>query len=383
MTKHKLLSLLAILCLSQGCVSMMEREFDQHSKQLICKTYAIPDTLRDIRKPGIKVTYFGTSTLLFDDGKEALLIDGFFSRPGLRDLIFSDIQQVSDTQIEQILRSAGVSDLKAVVAVHSHHDHAMDSSCIARSQSAALIGSQTTHQICCGMKCNVTPINRLPGQGKTTFSEPFDQFKVTLIKSKHGHLPWPVNNLLGLHDNRVGNTSVLMPAHFTKLKEGGSYSVLIEHHQGFGNILVHATAGHDDDVLSQTLKGTPIDWLFLGVGRLDDEDAGAYLDEMINRLTPRHVVPIHWDDFTRNANKGTLYPPKRLFGDFEKEIGLLATRISKVNQQHNKDIKMYLMNYLDKLLVNKVTQKNTEFEHDSVDAVSHAHTQQCMKRLSP
>ena len=32
---------------------------------------------------GLTVTFVGVSTLLLDDGESALLVDGFFSRPGL------------------------------------------------------------------------------------------------------------------------------------------------------------------------------------------------------------------------------------------------------------------------------------------------------------
>ena len=38
---------------------------------------------------GVKVTWLGVTTLLFDDDETQILIDGFFSRPSIFDLILS------------------------------------------------------------------------------------------------------------------------------------------------------------------------------------------------------------------------------------------------------------------------------------------------------
>src|SRR5262245_60869304 len=43
--------------------------------------------------PGeVKVTFLGTTTLLFDDGETQLMIDGFFSRPPMAKVALSPIE---------------------------------------------------------------------------------------------------------------------------------------------------------------------------------------------------------------------------------------------------------------------------------------------------
>jgi hypothetical protein len=42
--------------------------------------------------PGLRVTFFGVATLLFDDGETALLTAGFFTRPDASHLLFKPLQ---------------------------------------------------------------------------------------------------------------------------------------------------------------------------------------------------------------------------------------------------------------------------------------------------
>jgi hypothetical protein len=42
------------------------------------ESYFAEEKLDSMQKNAIKVTFFGTSTLLFDDGENQIIIDGFF-----------------------------------------------------------------------------------------------------------------------------------------------------------------------------------------------------------------------------------------------------------------------------------------------------------------
>ena len=44
---------------------------------------------------GLNVRFFGVSTLLFDNGEEQILIDGFFSRPSLWQVLSSKVSSNS------------------------------------------------------------------------------------------------------------------------------------------------------------------------------------------------------------------------------------------------------------------------------------------------
>ncbi len=61
----------------------------------------------DIGNPatgGIKVSFFGTSTLLIDDGETQLLIDGFISRPSIIQVLTSKLSTDEKTADEMIAR---------------------------------------------------------------------------------------------------------------------------------------------------------------------------------------------------------------------------------------------------------------------------------------
>ncbi len=77
--------------------------------------------------PGaVTVRFTGTSTLLFSDGDTQWMVDGWFSRPGPLQLLLGDIAPDLEA-IERGLANNDIEQLAAVIPVHSHYDHAMDS----------------------------------------------------------------------------------------------------------------------------------------------------------------------------------------------------------------------------------------------------------------
>src|SRR5438128_10165802 len=74
----------------------------------------------------LTVTWAGVATLLVDDGHSALMTDGFFTRPGLLAVGTRKIAP-SLPRIDGCLARLGVERLEAVLPVHTHFDHAMDS----------------------------------------------------------------------------------------------------------------------------------------------------------------------------------------------------------------------------------------------------------------
>ncbi len=74
----------------------------------------------------LTVTWAGVTTLLIDDGTSAVMTDGFFSRPGLLEVVLRHLSP-SAPRIDGCLSRLGVDRLEAVLPVHTHFDHAMDS----------------------------------------------------------------------------------------------------------------------------------------------------------------------------------------------------------------------------------------------------------------
>ena len=78
----------------------------------------------------MKVTFFGTTTLLFDDGKDQIFFDAHMTRPSLMKYIFGSCP-TDRAVVDEKLRLHQVERLKAIFVSHSHHDHVMDAPYIA------------------------------------------------------------------------------------------------------------------------------------------------------------------------------------------------------------------------------------------------------------
>ena len=88
------------------------------------------------------VTFLGVSTLLFDDGEHALLADGFFSRPSLLRVGLRTLAP-DEARIDAALGRLDLDGrLRAVLPVHTHFDHVMDSAVVARRTGAVLVGGR-------------------------------------------------------------------------------------------------------------------------------------------------------------------------------------------------------------------------------------------------
>jgi phosphoribosyl 1,2-cyclic phosphate phosphodiesterase len=70
----------------------------------------------------MKVTYLGTTMLLFDDGKDQVLFDCHVTRPSMKVCMTSRLSTDTITA-ERVLSQFGFDRLRAIFISHSHHDH--------------------------------------------------------------------------------------------------------------------------------------------------------------------------------------------------------------------------------------------------------------------
>jgi len=259
--------------------------------------------------PGaVQVTFLGVSTVLLSDGETALLTDGFFSRPGLWDTLVGRVAPDPDA-IDRGLALGGIDRVAAVLVVHSHYDHAMDAPEVARRTGAVLVGSESTRNVARGVgfdEARFRPVRD---------GEPmaFGRFRVTMIRSQH----FP-------HGQAMGEIAqpLVPPASATDYREGGSWSVLVEHPAG--TLLVQGSAGWEPGALA----GRRADAVLLGVGLLASRDRAyreGYWREVVEATGARRVVPIHWDDFTRPLGE-PLVPFPRLLDDLDATMAYLRER---------------------------------------------------------
>lgn len=362
--------LLLVLCTS--CSLFKDQQFSTKESALM-KKYQASEVLDNLEKSQVKVTFYGTSSLLIADQEEALLIDGFFSRPEFPNFMFSRLAQRDINEIKSIIDSSLVSEqkdkpnkkLRNVVAMHSHHDHAMDSPCIANAYAANLIGSQSSINIHCEREPvkhsyivpelkPANPLYRVPLPASVT-----NKFGVTMLLSQHGDYHCsPASWFLGI--GKKIKHPLQMPKYIAKLKEGQSYSALVEHPHSGLRMLIHGSPGFEDGVIHRATLNNPVDWLFLSIGglaRIEENDAGfaeEYFKQTIDASGAKYVVPIHWDDFTQPVSD-TLFPPKQIFGNFVAEMELLTNYLSKSSVYSDK--KLILLNFNEQVTLPAKSQQ--------------------------
>ena len=236
-------------------------------------------------EPGqdLTVTWFGVTTLLIDDGVTQILIDGYFSRPSLLDIALERRIEPDLVAIEGMLNRFEINRLKAVIPVHSHFDHVLDSAEVAKQTGAQLMGSATTAQIAAGSNLATHQVSVI--ETKTVY--PVGAFEVTFYPSQHA--PLATNSAI----SGTVAAPLTLPAPYTAWKLGKAYSLVITHPNG--RMLIQGSAGFVPNALS----GVKVDAVFLGTGGLPSLSKAhqlAYLDEMVIQRQPKRVYTIHHDD---------------------------------------------------------------------------------------
>jgi L-ascorbate metabolism protein UlaG (beta-lactamase superfamily) len=224
------------------------------------------------------------TTLLIDDGASAVMTDGFFSRPGLATVGLRPLTP-SAPRIDGCLERLGVDTLEAVLPVHTHFDHAMDSAVVAERTGARLVGGASAVHIGRG---HGMPDDRLVA---ATPGEPvrLGAFDVTLIEGHH----CPPDRFPGVID-----APVVPPAKVSVYRCGEAWSTLVHHRPSDRSMLIVGSAGY----LPGALAGQRAEIAYLGVGQLGLQPESylrEYWTETVRTVGARRVVLIHWDDFFR------------------------------------------------------------------------------------
>ena len=290
MKKSFLYTILGIFVFTISILTFL-LNFRPHTPQLE-KYLFYPNS--DYSVGSLNVQYLGNTNILITDGKTSILTDGFFSRPSISNVLWGEFEPDYDV-IEYCLEKAGIHQLNAVIPVHSHFDHAMDSPIVAMKTGAKLIGSESTANIGRGLHFPedqmVIVESGVPLQ--------IGSMKVTLIKGKHW--PYPDEELgLKLLNREIINP-IVPPASAFEYFEGASFTIIVEHADA--SIAIHGSAGYIPNILENYV----VDILFISTAGLETMDK-SYNDNfqthVVDALNPKVIVPIHWDDFFVPLKKG-------------------------------------------------------------------------------
>lgn len=244
----------------------------------------------------VKVTFFGVSTLLFDDGETQILLDGFFSRPSMLAALFTDIE--SDTAlIDQLIASHQMDRVKGIFVTHSHYDHSFDAGYTALKTHATLFGSQSTLNV--GRGSNL-------GEEQLSLFRPNEDiqlgnFTVRVIRSIHS--PGSALKDEGLNIEQP----LRQPASMKAYLEGGSFDFLIKHH---GKIIYVKPS---PNFIEGALDSLRADVVFIGIATITNHPLSwqeKFYEENIRKLKPSTVIPLHWDDFFKPISDHLVMLPR-------------------------------------------------------------------------
>lgn len=308
--RYSLFALLGVLLLGVGALAYL------------LKTHPAIEHTNSANDPAhssVRMLFLGTSSMAWTDGKSTWLVDGFFSRQAIEQVLFTRLKvnkpQVLEVATEMFKRLNMPKALSGIVVAHSHYDHALDAPFLAMQYGGRVVGSESTWQIAKGQDLPALQMETQARQGQVRLGD----FDIRLLESAHA----PTGFTGGFNAKPV-----YLPAHALQFKEGISYSFLVSHpSMGAAPFaLIQPSAGF---VPGQN-KGVTVNTVLLGtggLGKLSDEYMADYWQEMVLNTQAKTVYLIHWDDFTvplmKDGNTQPLKSMPALLDDFPRTLKLL------------------------------------------------------------
>lgn len=259
----------------------------------------------------MRITYLGTTTLLFDDGRDQLLFDCHVTRPSMAQYLFGRL--ATDRAVaDRVIRDFGIDRLRGIFISHAHHDHVLDAPYFARRCGADVYGSPSALNVARGGGVAEDKLHSYTDGMEYEVAG----YRVRVLPSVHSRAHW-YNNDLG----QTIDQPVVQPARRRAFKEGGSFDFYIEHAEK--RFLIRPSYNY----IEGQLDGLRADVLFLGIAGLSKDTAArraAFFTETVDKVKPKVVVPIHWDNFF-----APLYGPVRGMPRFIEDTGEALRRLAE------------------------------------------------------
>ena len=232
----------------------------------------------------MKVSYLGTTMLLFDDGTDQLLFDCHVTRPSLRQYLLGRLR-TDEAVASRVMEEFGIDRLRGIFVSHSHHDHVLDAPYFAVRCGADIYGSASTLNVARGGGVSEERLHSYDDSMRYQAGG----FTVEVLPSVHSRAHW-YNNDLG----KTIDAPLVQPARKSAFREGGSFDFLVTH--GGRRYLIRPSYNY----LEGQLDGIRADVLFLGITGLSkdsEERQKKFFAETIEKTQAGTVIPVHWDNF--------------------------------------------------------------------------------------
>jgi L-ascorbate metabolism protein UlaG (beta-lactamase superfamily) len=263
--------------------------------------------------------WFGASTILIREGEHGILIDGFLSRPGILDTLFTAIGPDARTS-EAVLRRSGAGTFQAILVAHAHHDHVLDAPVLVHDRTAVLYGSNSV-----GNVAAAHGVTRESGKFRHLTAGPLPGlagFNVQVYQTKHAKSFFRLGDISAPFKQR---------AHALAYSSGPNFNFLLER-RGQRVLIVPSP-----DVPAGTFGNERADVVFLGIGMLGKRSASFICklwEEAVHQRHARQVILVHWDNF--------VYPldgPLRTFGWFLDDVPHSVEMLEKLAKDDDIDLR--------------------------------------------
>lgn len=232
-------------------------------------------------RPGpdeLSVTYLGVNGYLLQSGDTAILVDPFFSRVPMRNIVFKmPIAPSPDALAYGIEMGAVPNRIDAILITHSHFDHALDVPALQAQLGGKVIASETGALLCEAMKTK--PRDLRPS--KVGDVHQVGGATIRVLSAEHdlvlGKVPFD-GKLAALPPRPATAQDWLLGTPLAFLVEMGGKEVYIES----GGVLGYPPPVSGVDL---AIVGTAV-----GDGK------GRYA-EAVGKLRARYVLPSHQDNF--------------------------------------------------------------------------------------
>lgn len=247
---------------------------------------------QDSKPSSLSITWFGAASVLVDDGSRSLLIDPFLSRKENQpwDIVFQANAKVDKALITKQIDDPNFQRISSILVGHSHYDHSVDVAEFAHQLKVPVYGSPSTLRIV--EASDYKNVKAIKDGDVLHSAEVGRGYKVHVLPGRHGAPPFVVDPL---DDHVAAEFSV--PAPISKYGTGEVHSFLIEHRHG--NILHIGSAGVAPHSFDAFVDQVDVVLLSL-VGR---PETAKYLADVVGKLRPKVVIPIHFDNLFRATEK--------------------------------------------------------------------------------
>lgn len=229
-------------------------------------------------KDSLSAKWLGVAGVAITDGKDTLVFDAVPTKPTLSNWLFGTELKSDVVRVSEMLRHAQIEKVSCVFMSHTHFDHAVDGAQVALMMHAPIYGGVSVKRI-------TEAYNPAPQYRELIPEKPIQigKFKITPIRRDHAPI-------FSLFHYLPGEIAPGFAFKFYQYREGETWNYFIEH--PLGNILFDQGGRfHPPNKKFSGRVGT----YFAGIAnRRSIED---WIDNSILAVTPKRVVPIHFDVF--------------------------------------------------------------------------------------